>query len=63
MTERIKQLRSDYIALHEEVMRHINAPNRHGGAAYLNDLQTREIAIDRELRSLGTSLSEVMATP
>lgn len=54
---RIAQLRADYDALHAEVIKRIRESG--GKLVKLDDLQTREIAIDRELRSLGSSLSAV----
>lgn len=58
-TARIAQLGADYSRLHDEAIKRIRAADRGGGHVYLDDLQRREIEIDRELRSLGSSLSAV----
>lgn len=53
---RITALRTDYATLHETAMRRINRARQLGGDVYLDDLQRREIEIDRELRAMGTRL-------
>jgi Ran GTPase-activating protein (RanGAP) involved in mRNA processing and transport len=56
---RIAQLRADYDAVHAEAIKRITATASRNGVVHLDDLQRRENEIDRELRSLGSSLSAV----
>lgn len=48
---RIAQLRAEYSTLHDEAVRRLRAGNTN-----LDDLQQREMDIDRVLRALGTRL-------